>query len=91
MMEFKTIKELEAEIANVDITQQARVVDEYIRERLMVIKPLKDVLGLIDEDIKRLKAEHKNFHPVNYATCEHCGYYKGRIKGLEELKKRING
>jgi len=95
---FKTIKELEAKIEHLelkDYLDNLQVVD-INKAR---IGALKDVLGLIDKQIKRCKEyikEQKGFLKLKEMTNKE--WFKGRIEEceytiemLEELKVSIEG
>ena len=98
---MKTIKELEAEhkeqyqrcVDETKVEGKATYLSHGVRcETLGQIMALKDVLELIDEKVKTLRMDIQNAYEcdyVNYQVIEEICL--GKIKELEELKKRING
>ena len=80
---MKTIKELYAEKNQFNHNEKSR---RYNIENLMIIKieALKDVIKLIDEDIKLVEQLYKD----NITTREQ---FKAQISTIKEIKARIEG
>ena len=72
---IKTIKELEANGCN--ITNNG-----WNNHSIGYLDALKDMLGLIDDKLQRLRGAYQRYNTQSIAD---------KIKLLEELKKRING
>ena len=85
---MKTIKELEFEKEKCRPNMDRRIGKTHYNTLEIYIKALKDVLGLIDEDIK---GEKRYLESAKKRCKSHIRIFEYSISYLKELKKRING